>query len=138
MERRIGMPSNDHIKHFVLDRIASGKPWQPSGRSKFLVNGIIVHVRYCSPSKTGSPLYKFNINPNTLTADYELWICGDVNNYYLIPRENIEQMYKDRDAYVDRHHEEIRVVSVNTENESATYARDGKSLDLKRYSKATV
>jgi hypothetical protein len=132
------MPSNDHIKHTVLDQIARGKPWRLSGRSKYRIAERSVHVRYCSSSKTNGSLYKFNINPNTLTADYELWICGAANSYYLLPIETIEQMYKDPEAYVDRHHEEIRVVSVNTENESATYARDGKSLDLKPYFRATI
>lgn len=132
------MSSKDQIKHSVLDQITMGKPLQPNGRAKFSVNGTIIHVRYCRPPKSGRPLYKFNINPNTLTSDYELWICGNVNSYYLIPRGIIEQMYKDPDAYVDKHHEEIRIISVNAKNESAIYARKGKSLNLKQYFKATV
>ncbi len=101
------MAGNDHLKHTVLDRIASGKRWKPNGRSKFMVNEKIVHVRYCRSQRTGSPLYKFNINPNTLSGNYELWICGNADSSYLIPTEIMEKMYQDPEAYIDRHHEEI-------------------------------
>ncbi len=49
------MASNDQIKHAVLDRIAGEKTWQRSWSSKFLVNGKLVHGRYCSPSRTAAP-----------------------------------------------------------------------------------
>src|SRR2546423_11348443 len=120
------MARNDHIKHAVLNKILSGGVWQPSGNSKFKSSGRIIHMRYCSPNGAGNPKYKFNINPNTLSADYEVWICGEVDDYYLVPKNVIAQMYTDSEAYVDMLHPEIRVVSVDTNNDMATYARGGK------------
>ena len=60
------MATSDSVKQVVLDRIAAGKSWWKSGRSTYEIKGTKVHVRYCSP-----PTYKFNINPNTLRADWE-------------------------------------------------------------------
>jgi hypothetical protein len=124
---------DDHIKHAVLKKILADEIWQPSGRSKFEAKGKIIHMRYCSPRRAGNPEYKFSINPNTLSADYEVWICGDENYYYLLPKDVIERMYNDPEAYVDRRHPEIRVVSVNASTDSATYARGGKKVDLGPY-----
>lgn len=60
------------------------------------------------------PYYKFNINPNTLSADYELWICGSAGVWYLVPIDLIGRIYSDPAAYPDHRHPEIRVVSLNT------------------------
>jgi|SRR6266404_1087415 len=132
------MTGNDHIKRAALNRIAGGDSWQTAKRSKFLVGHNVVHVRYCGPSRSNNRLYKFNINPNTLRADYELWICGNADENYLIPRPIIKQMYDDAEAYVDTRHEGIRMISVDNENDTATYARNGKKPDLKPYSKISL
>jgi hypothetical protein len=132
------MAKNDHIKHAVLNKILSGNPWNPIGNSKFDANGRIIHMRYCSPNSAANPKYKFNINPNTLSADYEVWICGAENDYYLIPKDIIEDMYSDSDAYVDSHHPKIRVVSVDKNNDTAMYAKGGKSANLNPYFRATL
>ena len=132
------MAKDDHIKHAVLKEILGDDVWQPSGRAKFKAKGKVIHMRYCSPNGAGNPKYKFNINPNTLSADYEVWICGDVRQYYLIPKDVIERMYSDSEAYVDRLHPEIRVVSVDANTDTATYARGGKSVDLKSYLGGTL
>lgn len=132
------MAKDDHIKHAVLNKLLAGGAWQPGGRAKFKAGGKIIHMRFCSSNGVGNPKYKFNINPNTLSADYEVWICGGSDPYYVIPRDVIHQMYTDSEAYVDRRHPEIRVVSVDTNTDTATYARGGKSVDLKPYYGATL
>ena len=102
----------EDIKKAVYKRIAGSQTWYPSGRAKIRVGQDIVHVRFCSTNRRSPSKYKFNINPNTLTADFELWICGDEETYFLIPIEIIKEIYRDPDTYQDYHHEGIKVVSI--------------------------
>ena len=124
--------SNTPIKHAVLDRISQGKGWRSSGRSMYSINDVTVHLRHCSYRVHSL----FNINPNTLRAAYEVWICGhkvDDHVYFLIPIETIRKMYDDPHAYPDRRHRKIRVVSVIAEKNEAVFASGGKALDIARY-----
>ena len=98
----------------------------------YSINDVTVHLRHCS--------YRFrslfNINPNTLRADYEVWIYGhkvDDHEYCLIPIETVRKMYDGPHAYPDRRHRKIRVVSVNVEKHEAVFASGGKALDIARY-----
>jgi len=129
--RRIIMPSRNQIKEAVLDRIADGQGWVTArGPTNYSISGKIIHLRFCSTDRKRISHYKFNINPNTLRADYEVWICGGINNYYLIPINLIAKIYSDPDTYPDRRHPEIRVVSVSSENHIVNYGQGGKKIDL--------
>lgn len=134
------MPNNE-ITQAVIDRVANGKSYRRAhgvGRNKFDVEGEIVHTRYCSPSSRNNSRYKFNINPNTLESNYELWICGDEQHYYLIPIHVIQEMYDHPEAYVDSHHAEIRVVSVDRDAHTTTYATGGEKVNLSDYFLSTL
>jgi hypothetical protein len=72
----------DEIKKHVYSRIADPLNWFPCGRAKIRIGPHVVHVRFCSTNRNSPHLFKFNINPNTLTADYELWICGDKEYFF--------------------------------------------------------
>jgi hypothetical protein len=126
------------VKDEILRRVSSGQRWFPVGMAKFKVGNRLIHVRYCSADKSNSVRYKFNINPNSLVSDYELWICGDVDHYYLIPNPLIRDIYADPSAYPDKRHSEIRVVSVNAGSHIATYATGGKFVDLSTFLCAKV
>jgi len=127
------MPQSEETKRIVLDRISAGEDWGPSGRAKYRKGLHVIHVRFCSTDRFGSPHYKFNINPNTLSADYEVWICGDANTYYLIPIQLMRRIYFDPESYVDSRHPEIRVVSVNAGTNTVTYATGGRTMDITPY-----
>lgn len=114
------MTSSESIKTQVLSKIAGDRATRPAGRSIVSVGSTKIHVRYCS-----SPTYKFNINPNTLRADFELWICGSADRYYLIPIAVIRELYEHPDAYVDSYHPEIRIVSIMSESDEVMYAAGG-------------
>ena len=116
------------VKHRVLEKISAGKGFKSCGKATYLVGNQRIHVRFCSP-----PIFKFNINPNTLRADYDLWICGSMDCYYLIPGELILKMYDDPLSYVDYHHPKIRIVSVDCNTNSATFASCGKKVDIAGY-----
>jgi hypothetical protein len=120
-------------KTAALSAIANGERPVNSGKSKFRVGTQLVHVRFCSEDTAGSTKFKFNINPNTLTADFELWVCGSAKTYYLMPVTLMRSIYDDPNTYVDRAHPEIRVVSVDTGNNTVTYASGGKYKSLREF-----
>lgn len=128
----------DEAKRSAVQRVAAGRPVVSLGRAKFRVGTSTLHVRFCSENQASPTKYKFNINPNTLSADYELWICGEANRYYLAPTAVMTQMYNHPDSYPDRLHPEITVVSVETAGHHVTYARGGQSLDFSRYFQARM
>ena len=132
------MPQSDEIKRSVLDRIFASEDWVLCGRAKYRKELFVVHVRLCSTNRFGNPYYKFNINPNTLSADYEVWICGDANTYYLIPIQLIRRIYYDPESYVDSRHPEIRVVNVNVGIHTVTYATGGGNIDIASYLHRTL
>ena len=121
------------IKEAVLTKISNGMPFISIGKSKFRIEDAVVHVRFCSTNVNAPEKYKFNINPNTLSADYELWICGNTENYYLMPIYLIREIYDNPSTYIDRRHPEIRVVSIDIERHTVTYAAGGVNKNLKPY-----
>ena len=127
------MKKIDEIKRYVLTAISHNRDWYPLKRNKFRIDNYVIHLRFCSTDKLGTSKYKFNINPNTLNSNYEVWICGNRNTYYFIPIKIIQKMYNDPDAYIDRRHPKIRIVTVNIKNNNAWYARVGKKINLTPY-----
>jgi hypothetical protein len=129
---------NETEKAAGLAKIADGVAVAPLGKSKYRVGAWVVHVRYCSQDKGQPERFKFNINPNTLSADYELWVCGNAAVYYLMPISFMRDIYSHPDGYVDRMYPGIRVVSVNTKTHTVTYASPGVSGRLKPYFRAKL
>jgi len=124
---------SETIKIAVLEQISWGASWRPEGRASYRFPGGLVHARF----KTSGP-FSFNINPATLKADFELWICGSQQLFYLLPQSVIKKIYYNPDSYEDKRHPKIRVVSVDTVRHRATFARGGQSIQLKQYLKATL
>ena len=122
----------------ALANLAAGVRPISLGHSKYRVGQAVVHVRFCSEDRRGSTKYKYNINPNTLSADFELWVCGSASTYYLIPVALMRSIYDDPNTYVDRAHPEIRVVSVDISNHTVTYATGGAYKSLREYLNARV
>lgn len=108
------------------------------GRSKYMLNQNTVHVRFCSVENGRAKKFKYNINPNTLSADFELWICGDASTYYLMPVALMHTIYRDSDSYVDSAHPEIRVVSVDTSSHNMNFGRGGKFKSVQQYLNAQL
>ena len=122
----------------VLERIANGTTVEYTKKSKVRIGKSIVHFRYCSTKPTARWRFNFNINPNTLSADYELWICGKAAVYYLMPISFIQDIYDNPDTYALRKNPEIRPVSVDTYSHTVTYAKGGVKKSLEAYFGATL
>ncbi len=125
-------------KKSALLAIANGSSVSSLGKAKYRVGGSVVHVRFCSQSPRAPEKYKFNINPNTLSADYELWVCGSAALYYLMPVSFMRGIYDDPNTYEDRHHPGIKVVSVDTASHTVTYASGGVGSSLRQYLSAKI
>ncbi len=92
-----------------------------------------MHVRFCSASARAPGKFKFNINPNSLSADFELWVCGEANAFYLIPISFIRAIYDNPNTYQDTHHVGIKVVSVDAHEHKVMFASGGVSANLKQF-----
>lgn len=125
--------ANEQIKESVLERVSAGTSRSRVGRSLHRAGTRVVHVRYCSTDSARSTHYKFNINPTTLIAHYELWICGSANSYFLIPMHVLKHVYEHPAAYPDRYHAGYRVVSVDLDNSLMLWGRGGRRTDLAPY-----
>lgn len=121
-------------KYLVLKNIANGHAISYVGRAKVRIKGQVIHVRFNSTSSDRPHHYPFNINKNTLTADWELWICGN-KGYYLLPMIIIRDIYDDPDHYDDYTHlnQRIHTVSVNYNYDTVTFAKSGKKIDISKY-----
>jgi hypothetical protein len=118
------------VKQAVFARIAPGAVVREVGREMYSISGNRVHARFCAAT-TGN--FRFNLNPNSLRAHYELWICGSAERWYLLPVEVIRGMYMHPNAYPDNYHAEIRKVHLDTEAHRVGYASPSVKLDLIRY-----
>ncbi len=129
----------ENLKLTVLKKIGNGiNLTKASGPSNYWVGHKKVHARFCQTNDRSPQLFKFNINPNTLEADYELWICGEVGLFYLLPISVMKSIYDDPNAYLDYHHPEIRVVSVDVAKDKVTYKTGGGKLDIAQYRNKTI
>src|SRR4030042_2335792 len=124
---------NLDIKLKVLNQVGTGEAFNYLGQAKYRIGQTVIHVRFCGTDLRGLPHYKFNINPNTLSADYELWICGQADSYYLIPIHIINDINSHQDAYPDNRNPGYTIVSLNIKSHKLTYARGGVSLNIKPY-----
>lgn len=120
-------------KNAALAKVANGASIVSAGNAKVRIGEAVVHVRFCSQNLSAPGKFKFNINPNTLSADYELWVCGNAALYYFMPVAFMRGIYVNPDTYVDRKHPEIRVVSVDANAHTVTYAAGGVSSSLRGY-----
>lgn len=125
--------TGDLAKRAVLQALAVEQPVVGAGRSKVRIGGAVVHVRFCSANAAAPEKFKFNINPNSLAADFELWICGEESRYYLAPITVIHQMHRHPESYPDRHHPNITIVSLDASTHRVTYARGGEAMDFRPY-----
>ncbi len=132
-KRGTGQFLMEQIKKQVLDQIANGRRWYKAGQAKYRIGEKTVHVRFRSDPKSDKVTYAYGINQNTLSADFEIWICGDVNTYYFIPINVIKSIYNDPGAYVDKMHPKIHVADINISTHRTLHSRHGNTEDLSPY-----
>ncbi|GJQ60959.1 MAG: hypothetical protein SCALA702_00120 [Melioribacteraceae bacterium] len=103
-------------------------------KSNYYIDGIHYHTRLKSRPSSGSK-YPFNINPGTLAAEFEILLFGEHNWAYIVPIKVLENMYEHPEAYIDNHHPNIRIYTMDAVSGEATYAKGGLKIDFSNYKK---
>ena len=124
---------NEQEKSRVLTAITQGELYTSAEGGKYRFKNKVLHIRFCAIDDRGSTRFKFNINPNTLSADYEIWVCGDAGHYYLIPIEFIREIYEHPHAYQDNAHPGIKVITADRVKHQVLYAAGGEKKDISSY-----
>lgn len=120
-------------EQIIFQKLAEGMPISNLGKHKVMIGTSKIHYRFKSIPRANHHKFPFNINPNSVDADFELFICGNEHKYYLIPIEKLEMMYSHPNAYPDRHHPNIRIITIDSLKDKVTYAKPSISLDLTPY-----
>jgi len=114
--------SSRETKLSVLRKLG-GEVRHLSGET-FRVGQFKVHTRYKSgPSNASS--YPFNYGAEAFAADYELWVCGGDELWYLVPSHLLEAIHGHPDAYPDRRRPNLRVLSVDASTDRVLFAAGG-------------
>lgn len=120
-------------EQIIFQKLADGKTITDLGKHKVMIGTSKIHYRFKSFPKANPDKFPFNINPNSVDAEFELFICGSEHKYYLIPIDILKMMYSHPNAYPDRHHPNIRVITIDSFRDKVTYAKPSISLDLTPY-----
>lgn len=127
---------NEDDKRALVSRLSSGESPTAAGRAKLRTSAGTVHIRFAVDNRRQAKRYKFTNSRNALSADYELWICGHPDRWYLIPVSTIRKMYEHPESYQE-YHPDLRRISVNREKHEVKYARGGVSEDIRAYYQAS-
>jgi hypothetical protein len=121
----------------VLNEIGGGLPIEETGEDRWDLGGFHeLHVRFAS--SRGWTGYPFNINSNTLIAQYEVWICGHESEWYFIPMEDISKLWRCEGAYPDRRNPGCQILNIDPYNNHKLGYATGKSKDFTEYFCATL
>jgi len=124
------MPTTESYRQEVLRRISNGYRPIKQGKVTYSINGFSFHLKV----KTGiSNDYPFNINDTVLSADYEVYICGDHNLFYIIPIDIIKKVHSDPNAMGDRHHPGYSIIHIMPDVDELLYAAPAQTIDITRY-----
>jgi hypothetical protein len=121
----------EKLKREVLQKLANGRTVEWLPKHKVRIDNYVVHTRCCTGSEKQRS-YSFGLNPNTLTANVELWICGSAERFYTIPTEVLHAIYLDGHTYPDRTHPKIRTVAIYLRTHECKYGRT-RSVNFAAY-----
>lgn len=125
-------------EQITFNKIANGNSITELGKHKVFICGKDIHYRFKTNPKTNPNRFPFNINPNSLTSQLELFICGNENTYYLVPTEMLKEMYNHPNAYRDKLHPDITIITINISNDTVTYGRPSLNKHLSAYKNITL
>ena len=129
------MKAYDRYRKAVLEKIAPHGGYTKNGRVTYKIDGKHYHIRVDGGQL---PKYRFNINPTVLAADYEVYVCGTDDLYYLIPVELIRKMNSDPTAWPDHRNPGYTDIDVYPGDDIIKYGRSGKTLKIGQYRNTTV
>ncbi len=129
------MKQTDIFRDAVLKKISQGKEYLRFGGVTFIIDNRKYHIKV----KTGQlKKYPFNINPTVLEADFEVYVCGNDNLYYLIPITLIKEMHTDPSAMPDHRYSGYTVIDVHPGKNIIKYGTGGKFINIGKYRNITA
>jgi len=128
--------AREKIKRWVLSEVFGSESFKPVGIATYGHEGIRVHVRHTWA--TVRCRFWFDVNPNTVKADYELWICGMPSLWYLVPVSALVFMQGSPTAYRNTAREATTEVTVNEIEDTCRFARNEKPLDVSAFRHGTL
>lgn len=118
----------------VLHQISGGE-FRKIGRVSYIINNKKVHIK----GKSGNSYkYPFNINKTVLSADFEVYICGNDQQFYIIPNNIIKMMYNDPSAMFDSHHPDYTIIDVIPSKDRIVFGTGGKLISISEYKSQTI
>lgn len=129
------MKETDLHRQNVLSAISSGLTATKIGKVTYEIQGQRYHIKMVTGNKDK---YPFNINKTVLASDYEVYICGSSDVYYVIPIDVIRMMHEDPSAMPDNTHPGYTIIDVHPDKNSINYGTHGKSVNIKPYRNATL
>lgn len=132
-------PGRQAIVESLVRKVADGSPVVEIGRSKYRVgDGATIHVRLHRPIASSSRNFWFDLNPSSLSVDYDIWICGNASMFYVVPQDVIARLYDDPEHYRNKRHPQIHPVHVYVETHEVRFARLGKREQIAKFFNGTV
>lgn len=125
-------------EQIIFNKLANGKTITDLGKHKINIGGIEIHYRLKNFPKANPDKFPFNINPNSLGAKFELFICGNEDCYYLLPVDKIKEMHFHPAAYQDKRYPKITIITIDSTRNKVTYASPSISLDITPYKNITL
>jgi len=121
------MADTDKYREAVLQKIAGNKEFIKAGKVTYTIDGNNYHIKV----KTDDlKKYPFNINNAVLSADFEVYVCGSDELYYVIPNELIKLMHTDPDAMPDHSHPGLTIIDVFPQENKIIYGTGGKAINI--------
>ncbi len=124
------MKETDKHREIVLSALSGGNVTRKIGNVTYEIEGKSYHIKMVTGNKSK---YPFNINNTVLKADFEIYICGSSELYYVIPINVIKMMHEDPAAMPDNTHPGYTVIDVHPNEDKIIYGTHGKSIDISSY-----
>jgi hypothetical protein len=135
MRKGVSMKHTDKYRESALQKIASGRVYLKIEKVTYEIEGKRFHIKV----KTGNlKKYPFNINDTVLAADYEVYVCGTQDLYYVVPVELIKQMHTEPSAMPDNTHPGLTIIDIYPAEDIIIYGTGGKSLSIVKFRNITL
>lgn len=124
-------------KRKALKTIAADKRIVRLPRANVGIGDKTVHVQFRPEPKTAPDIWSFNVNKNILLADFDVWVCGTGESYYLVPKNVVREIYNVADGWTDSTYPDIKVVQIDRQSHVCSY-REAPGMDFSAYYQARL
>lgn len=124
-------------KRNALRKIAGDRPIARMPRATVMIGRQTVHAQFSAAPKTAPDTWSFHVNKNILLADFDVWVCGTGESYYLVPKDASREIYNAADGWSDSAHPDVKLVEIDRQSHICVY-RAGQGIDFSAYYQASL